>query len=221
MKQVSSEGRKAMSAAERKKRRREKLRRENTYENYKARNAAYSRKCRTKKMRELETQDIGKSNELREEKRKKDRLRKQNICNKLLAMSTPSNDKSPGGYKQNSSLSRAVNFGKRNSVIRRMASDLNGTVKENTLRKHMTSLEPEIIAAVKDCYAPEDDSRIFPGKRDVITVNIEHRKMRLQKRHMYMSIKETHGMFKEGNLEVKIGLTKFAELRPPNVLLSS
>ena len=77
MKQVSSKGRKAMSAAERQKRRREKLRRENKYENYKARNAAYSRKCRTKKMRELETQDIGNRNELFEEKRKKDQLRRQ------------------------------------------------------------------------------------------------------------------------------------------------
>ena len=77
MKQVSSEGRKAMSAAERQKRRREKLRRESKYENYKTRNAAYSRKCRTKKMRELETQEIGKRNELFEEKRKKDQLRKQ------------------------------------------------------------------------------------------------------------------------------------------------
>ena len=38
---------------------------------------------------------------------------------------------------------------------------------------------------------------------------------------MYMSIKETHGMLKEENPEVKIGVTKFAELQPPNVLLSS
>ena len=66
-----------MSAAERLKRRREKLRRENKYENYKSRNAAYSRKCRTKKMRELETQEIGKRNELFEEQRKKDQPRKQ------------------------------------------------------------------------------------------------------------------------------------------------
>ena len=230
MKQVSSEGRKAMSAAERQKRRREKLRRENKYENYKARNAAYSRKCRTKKMRELETQDSGKRDELLEEKRKKDRLRKQKSRNKLLAMSTPSNEKSPGGYKRNSSFSRAVNVArnalpasprKRNSVIRRLASELHGTVKEHTLRRHLASLKPEIIAAVKDFYARGDISRISPGKRDFITVNIENKKMRLQKRHMYMSIKETHGMFKEENPEVKIGLTKFAELRPPNVLLSS
>ena len=60
-----------------------------------------------------------------------------------------------------------------------------------------------------------------PGKRDFITVNIENNKMRLQKRDMCMSIKETHGMFKEENPEVKIGLTKFAELQPPNVLLGS
>ena len=60
-----------------KKRRREKLRRGNKYENCKARNAAYGRKCRTEKMRELETQDIGKRKELFEETRKKDQLKKQ------------------------------------------------------------------------------------------------------------------------------------------------
>ena len=88
MKQVSSEGRKAMSAAERQKRRRDKLHRGKNMKT-KARNATYSRKCRTKKVRELETQDIGKRNELFEEKRKKDQLRKQYHRNKLLAISVP------------------------------------------------------------------------------------------------------------------------------------
>ena len=126
----------------------ETLRKENKHKNYKTRNAAYSRKCTTKKMRELETHDIGKRNELLEEKRKKDRLRKQKSPNKFLARPTLSNEKSPGGYKRNSSLSRAVNVArnalpastrKRNSVNRRPASELNGTVNKNTLRKHRTS----------------------------------------------------------------------------------
>ena len=107
MKQVSSEGRKAMIAAERQKRR-VKLRRENKYENYKARNAAYSRKCRTKKMRELETQDIGKRDELLEEKRKKDRLRKQKVArNYWQCLIHPM--KKVQGVQTNNSLSRAVN----------------------------------------------------------------------------------------------------------------
>ena len=60
-----------------------------------------------------------------------------------------------------------------------------------------------------------------PGKRDVVTNRDQEGKRKLQKRHLYMSIKETYGVFKDENPNVKIGLTKFSTLRPPNVLLSS
>ena len=36
-----------------------------------------------------------------------------------------------------------------------------------------------------------------------------------------MSIKECYATFKESNPAVKIGVSKFAEIRPPNVLFSS
>ena len=226
----NKETRKRMSAAERQKRRRERLRRENVYDDYKARNAGYSRKYRAKQRRKIEAEDFTKKNELLEEKRRKDRLRKQKSRNKAVERLTPTNQRSPGGCRRISSLCRAVNVAKsalpssprqRVSVLRRLATEFNDPVKEILPRQHQLSLSPQIIASVKNFYVREDISRTSPGKRDVVTIRDQDGKRKMQKRHMYMSIKEAHGIFKEENPDIKIGLSKFAELRPPNVLLSS
>ena len=45
-----------------------------------------------------------------------------------------------------------------------------------------------------------------PGKRDVVTIRgINGKKEKLQKRHLYLSIKETFSVFKDENPTVKIG----------------
>ena len=79
------------------------------YDDYKAKNAAYSRKYRAKQRRKIEAEDLSKKNEVLEEKRRKDRLRKQKSRNKAVERLTPANQRSPGGYSRISSLSRAVN----------------------------------------------------------------------------------------------------------------
>eukprot|EP00112_Aurelia_sp_Birch-Aquarium-sp1_P023526 Seg7039.2 transcript_id=Seg7039.2/GoldUCD/mRNA.D3Y31 product="hypothetical protein" protein_id=Seg7039.2/GoldUCD/D3Y31 len=181
-------------------------------------------------MRKIEAEDLSKKNDLLEERRRKDRLRKQKSRNKVVEKLTPANQRSPRGYRRISSLSRAVNVaknalpsspGKRVSVLRRLATEFEDPVKQILPRQHLLSLPSQTIASVKNFYVREDISRMSAGKRDVITIRDKDGKRKLQKRHMYMSIKEAHGIFKEENPELKIGLSKFAELRPPNALLSS
>ena len=46
-------------------------------------------------------------------------------------------------------------------------------------------------------------------------------KEKLQKRYLYMQIKETYALFKEKHPNVKIGISNFASLQPSQVLLSS
>ena len=46
-------------------------------------------------------------------------------------------------------------------------------------------------------------------------------KEKLQKKHLYMHIKETYAVCKDKHPNVKIGISKFASLRPSQVLLSS
>ena len=88
-------------------------------------------------------------------------------------------------------------------------------------RRHLLSLETEAIEAVKNFYVRDDVNRMATGKQDVVTVRTNSGKEKLQKRHMYMTIKKAFGIFKIENPNIKVGLSKFAELHPSNVLLSS
>lgn len=54
----------------------------------------------------------------------------------------------------------------------------------------------------------------MPGKRDVVTVRAEQGKQKFQKRHLYMSLRETHNTFIKENPKMNIGLTKFGMLCP-------
>ncbi len=75
---------------------------------------------------------------------------------------------------------------------------------------------------VQQFYERDDVSRQSPGRKDVVTVWDENGvKMKKQKRHLTSSILETYALFKNENEGVKVGKSKFAELRPKHVLLSS
>ena len=74
---------------------------------------------------------------------------------------------------------------------------------------------------VQNFYVRDDISRMLPGKKDYVSVKQaggkrEHR----QKRVLLLKTGEAQELFKEES-SVKIGKSKFAELRTPQVLLSS
>ena len=89
-------------------------------------------------------------------------------------------------------------------VLRRLATEFNDPVKEILSRQHQVSLSPQITALVKSFYVREDISRMSPGKQGVVTIRDQDGKRKMQKRHMYMSIKEAHGMFKEETQILKL-----------------
>ena len=136
-------------------------------------------------------------------------------------------------YSRTSSLNRAVNVVKRSlpasprkrqNVLRRLADEFckdEDAAAATKAKKHLLSLAAETIEAVKNFYTRDDISRMALGKRDAVTIKDHEGKKKLQKRHLYMSIKEPYGVFKDKNPNVKIGLTKFSTLRPLNVLLTS
>ena len=82
-------------------------------------------------------------------------------------------------------------------------------------------ISTQIISKVKAYYMLDSISRQAPGKKDFVTSWKSGKKEHLQKRHMMLSLKETHALFLKDNPDVKIGLSKFSSLRPENVLLSS
>ena len=61
-------------------------------------------------------------------------------------------------------------------------------------------------------------SRQMPGRKDVVTVRIDGQKHKLQKKLMIMNVMEAYKLFKEEHPEIEIGKSKFASLRPVNVI---
>ena len=50
---------------------------------------------------------------------------------------------------------------------------------------------------------------------------VDNKKIKVQKYHRVMSVMEAYRLFKRDNPTVKVGKSKFAKLRPKNVLLTS
>ena len=64
-------------------------------------------------------------------------------------------------------------------------------------------------------------SRQAPGRKDVVVIRgMNGEKSKVQARHLTTSINEVYAMFKEANPNIKIGRSKFADMRPKYVLLS-
>ncbi|XP_077976176.1 uncharacterized protein LOC144432038 [Styela clava] len=91
----------------------------------------------------------------------------------------------------------------------------------STDRKRRTGILESTVNAVADFYRRDDISRQAPGKKDVISIKKDGFTERLQTRHLTSSIAEVYQIFRDEFPHLKIGRSKFAELRPKNVFLSS
>ena len=74
---------------------------------------------------------------------------------------------------------------------------------------------------LENFYEHNDISRQAPGKSDTIVVRTDVRKETHQRRHLFMTVAEAHKLFREKYPDKCIRTSKFAELRPKHVLLSS
>lgn len=61
----------------------------------------------------------------------------------------------------------------------------------------------------------------MPGKKDCVKIRDETgAKLCVQKQLMLINLREMHELFKTENENIKIGFSKFAELRPKNCILA-
>ena len=176
---MAPNGKKALSAAERQRKRREKLKKEGRYIEYKARHANYQKKYCERKDSQLKSRTTEEQAEA-VLLRKEDRLRKRGSRAKV---------KTPGVSKQNhtaysrlSSLNRAVNTAKkflpksprkRSLVAKRLASEFQDCENSRDTRiqvRHLLFLPNETVTNVKGFYLRDDISRTAPGKKDSATV---------------------------------------------------
>jgi len=88
-------------------------------------------------------------------------------------------------------------------------------------KKRCDALTNDEVQKVQDFYVRDDISRMLPGKKDYVSVKqADGKREHRQKRVLLFKIGEAHELFKEES-NVQIGKSKFAELRPPQVIPSS
>ncbi|KAL5515849.1 hypothetical protein EMCRGX_G001083 [Ephydatia muelleri] len=87
--------------------------------------------------------------------------------------------------------------------------------------KAATQLSGATVILVKTFYYHDDISRVMPGKKDFLSVrNAEGEKEHKQKRLVLCNLKEAYHQFKQQHPDIKVGFSKFAELRPKECVLA-
>ena len=71
-----------------------------------------------------------------------------------------------------------------------------------------------------DFYESDEISRIMPGRKDFVSGRKDGKRVHIQKRLVLSNLKEVFRAFKDINPDLKIGFSKFAELRPPQCVLA-
>ena len=109
-------------------------------------------------------------------------------------------------FTKNGNTSKASCIGKGNPVIpnQQMGKDLPVEIRE----------------MIVSFYKEDDISRPMPGKKDCFTIKKNGVKIKVQKRLVLSNLKETYRQFKDRYLEIKIGFSKFASLRPRECVLA-
>ena len=66
----------------------------------------------------------------------------------------------------------------------------------------------------------DENSRLLPGQKDVVSIMTENGRIHMQKRLVLLNLKELHKQFKMEHPEHKIGFSAFATLRPKWCILA-
>ncbi|KAL5490948.1 hypothetical protein EMCRGX_G016154 [Ephydatia muelleri] len=79
----------------------------------------------------------------------------------------------------------------------------------------------DTVELVKSFYCSDSISRVMPGKKDFLSVRkADGEKEHRQKRLVLCNLKEAYHQFKTEHPDVKVGFSKFAELRPKECVLA-
>lgn len=118
-------------------------------------------------------------------------------------------------------------------LLKRARESLRGTPEQNTnvlkslleefapqpsTKAPTHQLDSETKRIVNEFYFDDEVSRTSPNVKDYITITENNKKKMLSVKHLLYPMKELHGMLLQDNPQLKISLTAFMKLRPPNVL---
>ncbi|KAK2548197.1 hypothetical protein P5673_031662 [Acropora cervicornis] len=97
-------------------------------------------------------------------------------------------------------------------AVKRRRSDKSGR------KIRSDALAEEEIKVVENFFNRDDISRICPGKRDFLSVKTSEGRELRQKRLLLVNVNEAYELFKKEEPDLKIGRSKFASLRPRQVI---
>ena len=80
------------------------------------------------------------------------------------------------------------------------------------------SISIKTIEIIQQFYLNDEVSRILPGKKDFVSMKVDNIRVHKQKRLLLMNLNELHQAFKNNYSDIKIGISKFCELRPKNCI---
>lgn len=114
-------------------------------------------------------------------------------------------------------------FGASNYLVRKMKRvvEKRGILPSTDMKAGKT-LSRECVGKVKDFYEDDEISRVMPGKKDFVSVREDGVRVHRQKRLVLSNLREAYKTFKETypTADMKIGFSKFAELRPRHCVLA-
>ena len=189
-------------------------------------------KDRERKKRQRETQRETMSEQQLQEHQLKERLRIKNYrSKKSMKPTSGTNQGTP--YRSRQALGKALKRlehrlpsspRKQRFVVEKLARSVGVPVATTSKNGTSAAADEEKKVLVQSFYATDDISWQAPGRKDRIIVRERSEqgamiKMTLQVRYMMMSLREAHNKFMEEHSTTKMSLSKFCELRPPNVKL--
>ena len=115
---------------------------------------------------------------------------------------------------------------KRKSVVANLAEECGlvvagsdqRTATVNQPSSSSWSLDEDTKNLVKDFYFQTNIVYTSPGVKDVMTVWEGGKKTKLRRYYLELTVNEVFALFKEKYPDVKVGKSKFFQLKPPNVL---
>jgi len=112
-------------------------------------------------------------------------------------------------------------FGASNYMIRKAKK----LVKDHGIlslptQKAGRTLSAIVVDDVREFYCNDTMSRIMPGMKDFVSVNIEGQRQHIQKRLILCNLREIFEQFKQAYPQHKFEFSKFAELRPKQCVLA-
>jgi hypothetical protein len=173
-----------------------------------------------------------------EQSREKERERQQRCREKKRAatcrIDTPVAAPWSPAYKSSSSLGKAIKRAqtglpqsprKRQRVVQKLVvkflplklQDVEKLYRHEPFNKLSSDDTKEVV----NFYLRSDISWTAPGKKDYVIVKRDGKKQKEQKKILLMSVTEAHQLFIVDHPSIKIGRSKFAQLRPDTVMLAA